>query len=89
MPIAGNPKKLAFDVAQGYQQFTQATLRQYNAEDLKVILFNLNLALREIRAKQISLEDIEALKDKNNKLRRINQAVNMIQSYTALRGIKI
>ena len=89
MPIAGNPKKLAFDVAQGYQQFTQATLRQYNAEDLKVILFNLNLALREIRGKQISLEDIEALKDKNNKLRRINQAVNMIQSYAALRGIKI
>lgn len=89
MPIAGNPKKLAFDVAQGYQQFTQATLRQYNAEDLKVILFNLNLALREIRGKQISLEDFEALKDKNNKLRRINQAVNMIQSYSALRGIKI
>jgi hypothetical protein len=40
MPIAGNPKKLAYDVAQGYQQFTQATLRPYTLEDLKVLIFN-------------------------------------------------
>jgi hypothetical protein len=89
MPIAGNPKKLAFDVAQGYQQFTQATLRQYAPEDLKVILFNLNVVLREVRGKQISLEDMEGLKDKNNKIRRINQAISIIQSFSASRGIKI
>ncbi len=89
MPIAGNPKKLAQDVANGFQQFSQGSLRQYTAEDLKVIIFNLNFVLREIRGKQIPLEDIEALKDKNNRIRRINQAVNIIQSFANLKNIKI
>jgi len=89
MPIAGNPKKMASDIAHGFQQFTQATLRQYTLEDLRVILFNLNLVLRDIRSKQIPLEDMDGLKDKNNKMRRINQAVNIIQSFAALKGMKI
>jgi hypothetical protein len=89
MPIAGNPKKLAQDVATGFQQFSPASLRQYTGEDLKVIIFNLNFVLRDIRGKQISLEDIEALKDKNNKIRRITQALNIIQSFASLRNIKI
>ena len=89
MPISGNPKKLAQDVANGFQQFSQASLRQYTVEDLRVIIFNLNFVLREMRGKQISLEDIEALKDKNNKIRRITQALNIIQSFAGLKNIKI
>ena len=89
MPIAGNPKKIAYDVAQGYQQFTQATLRAYSLEDLKVLLFNLNIVLREVRGTQVPLEDIEALKDKNIKIRRLNQAINTIQSYAYLKGLKL
>ena len=89
MPISGNPKKLAQDVANGFQQFSQASLRQYTGEDLRVILFNLNFVLRDIRGKQISLEDIEALKEKNNKIRRITQALNIIQSFASLKNIKI
>jgi len=89
MPIAGNPKKLAQDVANGFQQFSQASLRQYTGEDLKVIIFNLNFVLRDIRGKQISLEDVEALKDKNNRIRRITQALNIIQSFASVRKIKI
>ena len=89
MPITGNPKKLAQDVANGFQQFTQASLRPYTLEDLKVLLFNLNFVLRELRGKQIPLEDIESLKDKNNRIHRINQAVNIIQSFAATKGQKV
>jgi len=89
MPIAGNPKKLAYDVAQGYQQFTHATLRPYTMEDLRVLLFNLNLVLREIRGAQVPLEDLEGLKDKNVKIRRLNQAITTIQSYASLKGTKL
>jgi hypothetical protein len=89
MPIVGNPKKLAYDVAQGYQQFTQATLRGYTIEDLKILLFNLNIVLREVRGTQVPLEDIEAVKDKNVKIRRLNQSISIIQSFAALRGIKL
>ena len=89
MPIAGNPKKLASDIAHGFQQFTQASLRQYTLEDLRVILFNLNLLLREIRSKQLPPEDIEGTRDKNNKIRRINQTISMIQTFAATKGMKI
>ena len=89
MPIAGNPKKLASDIAHGFQQFTQASLRQYTVEDLRVILFNLNLILREIRSKQLPPEDIEGTRDKNNKMRRINQTISMIQSFANTKGMKI
>jgi len=89
MAIAGNPKKMAYDVAHGYQQFSQATLRPYTTEDLRVLLFNLNFVLREVRGTQVPLQDNEAVKDKNVKIRRLNQAINTIQSYAALKGIKI
>src|SRR4030042_7176637 len=89
MPISGSPKKLANDVASGYQQFTPATLRQYNLEDLKTLQFNLNIILRELRGQQLPLEDNEAIKEKNVKMRRLNQAINTIQSFSALRGTKV
>jgi hypothetical protein len=89
MPIAGNPKKLASDIAHGFQQFNHAVLRQYTMEDLRVILFNLNLVLREIRSKQLPPEDIEGTRDKNNKLRRINQTISIIQTFAATKGMKI
>ena len=89
MPISGNPKKLASDIAHGFQQFTQSSLRQYTVEDLRVILFNLNLILREIRSKQLPPEDIEGTRDKNNKIRRINQTISVIQSFANTKGMKI
>ncbi len=64
-------------------------MRAYNLEELKVLLFNLNIVLREVRATQVPLEDIDAVKDKNVKIRRVNQAINTIQSYAALRSLKL
>jgi len=89
MAIAGNPKKLAYSVAQGFQQFTPSTLRAYTLEDLKVLLFNLNIVLREVRGTQVPLEDIESLKEKNMKIHRLNQAITTIQSFASLKGIRL
>jgi len=89
MPIAGNPKKLAYAVAQGFQQFTQSTLRAYTPEELKVMFFNLNIVLREVRGTQVPLEDMENLKDKNVKIRRLNQAISTLHSFAALKGIRL
>jgi hypothetical protein len=80
---------MAHDVAEGYQQFTPATLRQYTPSDLKILLFNLNFVLREVRGKPASQDDMEALKEKQTKIQRLNQAINTVQAYAALKGIKI
>ena len=89
MPIAGHPKKLAYDVAQGYHQFTPNALRQYSHEELKVFLFNINFVLRELRGKQIPLEDIDSLKDRNIKIQRLNHALNVIQTFCIARRIHL
>jgi hypothetical protein len=89
MPIAGNPKKLAYSVAQGFHQFTPSALRAYRPEELKVLLFNLNVVLREVRGTQVPLDDVENLKDKNVKIRRLNQAISTIQSFASLKGIRL
>jgi len=89
MPIAGNPKKLAYSVAQGFQQFTPSSLRAYAPEELKVLLFNLNIVLREVRGTSVPLEDVENLKEKNMKIHRLSQAISTIQSFAAAKGLRI
>jgi hypothetical protein len=87
--MVGNPKKMAYEIAQGFQQITPPYLRQYSVGDLQIIFFNINFVLREIRAKQVPLEDFESLKDRNVKIHRLHQAINIIQIYSKANKIKI
>lgn len=81
MPIAGSPKKMAQDVAEGFLMFSPPMLRGYTPADIKTILANLALVTREIRQEQVPLDDIMALKMRNMKLSRMNQAETVIRSY--------
>ena len=89
MPISGNPKMMAYDIAKGFTYFTQATLRKYNAGDLKIIISNINIVQREIGSEQVPQEDVMAIKAKNQKLQRLNQAISVIHSYAKLRRMRI
>lgn len=81
MSISGNPHKMAMDIAEGYMSFTVATLKKYAASDLKIIITNLQMVLRELRREQPPLEDIMAIKTKNMKIQRVNHALTIITSY--------
>jgi hypothetical protein len=81
MPIAGSPKKLAQDIADGYFMLAPPGLRQYTAADLKTILAHLALVARELRQQQIPLEDSMALKSRNMKLSRLHQSEVVIRAY--------
>ncbi len=81
MAIAGNPKKMAQDIADGFQSLSPPVLKKYTAADLKVILNNLQLVQREIRQIQIPLEEVLEIKAKNMKLTRLNQAEIVLRSY--------
>ena len=87
MSIAGSPKKMAQDVGDGYLMFSPPMLRTYTPTDIKIILANLALVTREIRQEQIPLDDIMALKMRNMKLSRLNQAETVIRSYCLKRRI--
>jgi hypothetical protein len=81
MAISGSPKMLAYDIAKSVTNFSAATIKQYTAADLKAIVVNIGIVQREIRAEQVPLDDTMALKAKNQKLQRLNQALSIIMTY--------
>ncbi|MDF1580291.1 MAG: hypothetical protein P1P74_05850 [Desulfuromonadales bacterium] len=81
MALVGSPKKLVEDIADGYFMLSPPLLRNYHPAALKIILANLALVTRLIRAEKIPLEDIMALKKRNMKLSRLRQTEQIIQTY--------
>jgi hypothetical protein len=89
MPIAGSPKKLAQDIAGGYMMLSPPMLKAYTPVDLKTILSNLGMVAREVRQEQIPQEDVPAMKAKNMKLSRLNQAEIVLRAYCKKKRIII
>jgi hypothetical protein len=81
MAIAGSPKKLAQDVAEGFFALTPPLLKKYTPADLKILLGNLAIVARELRQLQIPLENVQELKMRNMKVSRIAQAEMVIRAY--------
>ena len=81
MAISGNPKKIAQDISEGVVIVSSPMLKRYNAADIKTILNNMAIVSRELRAEQIPLEDVMALKKKNMKITRMNQAEMIIRAH--------
>jgi ABC-type transport system involved in Fe-S cluster assembly fused permease/ATPase subunit len=81
MAIAGSPKKLAQDVAEGFFAVTPPMLKKYTPADLKILLGNLGIVARELRQQQISLENVQELKLRNMKISRTNQAEMVIRAH--------
>lgn len=89
MPIAGSPKKMAQDIADGFLMLSPPMLKGYTPADMKTILTNLAIVTRDLRGEQIPLEDVMALKARNMKLSRLNQAEVVIRSHCKKRRIPI
>lgn len=81
MPIPGNPKEFARDIAEGFFVFNQATCRQFTPAELKTIYRHLEQVAREIRAEQIPLDQVMQIQKKNLKLGRANNALLFIRNY--------
>ena len=89
MAISGNPKKIAQDISEGVTLVSAPMLKRYNAADIKIILNNMAIVSREIRAVQIPLEDVMALKKKNMKITRMNQAEMIIRAHCKKKRLMI
>ncbi|BCR06000.1 hypothetical protein DESUT3_30690 [Desulfuromonas versatilis] len=89
MAISGSPKKMAQDIADGFLSLSPPMLKPYTAADLKTILANLAMVARELRQEQIPQEDVMALKAKNMKLSRLNQAEVVIRAYAKKKRLPV
>jgi len=89
MTITGSPKKLCQDIADGYLILTVPMLKLYTPADLKTIVANIAVVARELRQEATSLEDVMAIKTRNMKLSRLNQAQTVIQAYCKKRRLPL
>jgi len=89
MSIAGSPKKLAQDIADGYFMLTPPMLKLYTPVDLKSIVAHIGIVARELRQEVISLDDVMTVKARNMKLSRLNQAEVVIKAYCKKRRIPL
>ncbi|RII28425.1 MAG: hypothetical protein CXR31_00640 [Geobacter sp.] len=81
MAIAGNPKKFAQDISDGYFMVTPPLIKKYTPADLKIIVGNIGIVARELRQEVIPLDDVMSIKTRNMKLSRLNQAEVVIRAY--------
>ena len=89
MAISGNPKKLAQDVRDGFFQISPPQLKSYSPQDMKVVLTNLAMVTRELRAEIVPLDDVMALKKRNMQLSRLRQSETIIRSFCKKRRIPV
>lgn len=81
MAITGNPLVIAREIGDGFRSLTPVILKRYTPADLKVINTSLQQVLRETRAEVTPAEDAEAVRKKNLRLQRLNQAVLSLTNY--------
>jgi hypothetical protein len=87
MAITGSPKKLAQDIADGYMTLSPPMLRRYTGADMKIMINNIAMITRDLRQLTIAQDDALAIKQRNNKMSRLNQATVVIRSYCKKRRI--
>jgi hypothetical protein len=81
MSISGNPKKFAQAVSEGFVRIAPPMLKGHTPGQLKTLLSNLELVQRELRQLQVALDDVDAVKNKNYRITRLNQAELVLRSF--------
>lgn len=79
--LGGSAYAMATGIADGYHLVNERTFRTMNRPDLDQFANELDRHLREIRAEQVVLTDVEAVKHKNRKIQRLNTALMILRAY--------
>jgi hypothetical protein len=73
----GSAYNMARDVAEGYVLVTERTFKPYSPNDLSEFLFETDRYLREVRGNQAPPGDVEAVKKRQRKMQRLQQALTI------------
>jgi ribosomal protein L29 len=79
--IPGNPLGYARDIAEGNAPFTVIQLKKMSAEELKKVLVNLNIALREVRTTAVADHDVQGMRHRAHRMQRLNNAVMLLENH--------
>jgi hypothetical protein len=72
---------LARDIGDGFHSLSPATLKKYAPADLKIINGSLQKVLRDVRGEPPTPGDPEAIRKKNLRMQRLNQAILLLANH--------
>jgi hypothetical protein len=79
--MGGSAYAMAHQIGDGYILITERTFGRMMNPELEKLAFELDRLMREVRAEQPSLDDVQALQKRNRKISRLQGAMTMLQSY--------
>lgn len=77
----GSAFSYARDIAEGYQVVTERSFKGLTRPEMDQLAFEIDRALRDIRAEQPPIDDLPEIKAKNRKIQRLNGALMMMRTY--------
>ena len=71
----------ARDIAEGFQVVTERSFKGLSRPEMDQLAFEIDRALREIRAEQVGADDLPMIQAKNRRIQRLNGAMMMMRGY--------
>jgi len=71
----------ARDIGEGFQVVTERSFKGLTKPEMDQLAFEIDRALRDIRAEQVPTDDLALIQAKNRKIQRLNGALVMMRSY--------
>jgi hypothetical protein len=73
----------ARDIAEGFQSVTERSFKGLSRPEMDQLAFEIDRALRDIRAEQVAVDDLPMIQAKNRRIQRLNGAMMMMRGYRA------
>jgi hypothetical protein len=73
----------ARDIAEGFQSVTERSFKGLSRPEMDQLAFEIDRALRDIRAEQVAVDDLPMIQAKNRRIQRLNGALMMMRGYRA------
>lgn len=77
----GSAFAFARDIGEGFQVVTERTFKGLTRPEMDQLAFEIDRALRDIRAEQPAVDDLTAIQARNRKIQRLNGALLMMRAY--------
>lgn len=77
--MGGSAPAMARQVCDGYTLLSQSNLKRLTIEQMRDLQFEIDKRLRETRAEAPAQEDLEAIRQRNRRISRIEGAVRVLR----------
>jgi len=79
--LGGSAYAMARDVGEGFVLLNPTLMKRMTPDELRQLRFEIDRILTGIRAEQYPLDDQSAMKTRNRKVTRLNNAVTLINNH--------